>query len=232
MPCSMATSADARANYWNPCGRCIVFVLAGSSIACLLADFYGLCPMRVFTPFILLPALAALFAFALWDRSRGDGQLWRAVLVGLAAGLVAAIAYDIFRLPFVFAKEWGVDSIVPRMNLFKVFPRFGAMVLGEPIEQAEYSVAAQLIGWIYHFSNGATFGVMYLAVIGDAHRRHWAWAIAFALVLEVAMLVTPYPSTFNIPITTQFITITVAAHAIFGLALGLCAFRLRGARAP
>ena len=117
-------------------------MLAASSIACLLADFYRLCPMRLFTPFVFLPALLALFAFAVLDLRRGDGQLWRAVSVGLIAGLVAAVAYDLFRLPFVFAKEWGIESVVPPMKLFKVFPRFGAMVLGEPIEQPAYSLAA------------------------------------------------------------------------------------------
>lgn len=208
-------------NYWDTRGRWVVFVLAASSIACLLADFYKLCPMRIFTPFIFLPAMLALVAFAALDRCKGDGQLWRAVWIGLAAGLLAAVAYDVFRLPFVFAKEWGIESVVPPMKLFKVFPRFGAMVLGEPIEQPAYSTAAQVIGWIYHFSNGATFGVMYLAIIGDGRRRHWAWAVAFALVLELGMLFTPYPSVFNIPVTARFIIVTVAAHAIFGVGLGL-----------
>ena len=164
-------TAALRQNYWNTRGRWLVFVLATSSIACLLADFYGLCPMRIFTPFIFLPALLALSAFAALDRLRGDGQLWRAVSIGLVAGLLAAVAYDVFRFPFVFAKEWGIESVVPPMNLFKVFPRFGAMVLGQPIEQSEYALAAHIVGWIYHLSNGATFGVMYLAIIGDGTKR-------------------------------------------------------------
>src|SRR5688500_1460819 len=109
MPCYAPVpiqTTNMRKNYWNAGGRSLVFALAASSIACLLADFYHLCPMRVFTPFIFLPALLALFAFAALDRCRGDGQLWRAVSVGLIAGLLAAVAYDVFRLPFVFAKEW------------------------------------------------------------------------------------------------------------------------------
>ena len=217
----METLEPSRRNHWNSHGRWLVFVLAVSSIACLLADFYRLCPMRIFTPFIFLPALLALFAFAALDRWHGDGQLWRAVSVGLIAGLLAAVAYDVFRLPFVFAKEWGVESVVPPMQLFKVFPRFGAMVLGQPIEQPAYSLAAHIIGWMYHFSNGATFGVMYLAIIGDGSRRHWAWAVLFALALELGMLFTPYPNVFNIPVTTRFVIVTVAAHAVFGLGLGL-----------
>ena len=84
------------------------------------ADFYGLCSMRFFTPFIFLPAFVVLCAFAVLDRVRGDGHVWRVVWIGILAGLLAAVAYDVFRLPFVFAKEWGIDSVVPPMKLFKV----------------------------------------------------------------------------------------------------------------
>src|SRR5215472_9973090 len=120
---------------WTTGGRCLVFLLAFSSIACLLSDFYGLCPMRLFTPFIFLPALLLLVMLALLDWQRGDGRLCREVCIGLVGGLLAAAAYDIFRLPFVFAREWSIASVIPPMNLFKVFPRFGAMILGQPLEQ-------------------------------------------------------------------------------------------------
>jgi len=176
--------------------------------------------MRLFTIYIFLPALAALFGLALSDRYRGEGRLFRAVLVGLAGGLLAAVAYDLFRLPYVFANEWGLASVVPPLKLFKVFPRFGAMILGQPLEQASYSIPAQVLGWLYHFSNGATFGVMYVAIIGDPTRRHWAWAVLMALALELGMLLTPYPQVFGIAITTRFVMVTIAAHAIFGVALG------------
>jgi len=211
---------------WTAGGRCGVFVLAASSIGCLLFDFYRLCPMRIFTIFILLPAFAALLACVWYDYQWGDGQLWRSVLIGLTAGLAAAIAYDVFRLPFVFAREWGIASVVPPLNLFKTFPRFGAMILGEPIEQTHYSAAAQFLGWTYHFSNGATFGVMYVAMIGNLRNRHWAWAILMALALEFGMLLTPYPRVFNIQVTTRFVLVTIAAHAIFGIGLGLAVRKL------
>jgi len=208
-------------SYWTAGGRMLVFALAASSIACLLFDFYRLCPMRIFTFFVFLPALLLLFTVALVDRHMGNRQLWRAVLVGLVGGLVAAIAYDLFRLPFVFAREWGIASAVPPLNLFKVFPRFGAMLLGQPLEQSHYSLATHIIGWIYHLSNGATFGVMYVALIGHPAGRHWAWAVLMALALELGMLLTPYPQVFNIVINSQFIAATLASHAIFGVALGL-----------
>ena len=209
--------------WWNFTGRLVVFLLAASSIACLLLDFYRVCPMRTFTLYLFLPALIVLGVIAVADRLRGDRQLWNAVLIGVLGGLLAAVTYDIFRLPFVFAKEWGLTAVVPPMPLFKVFPRFGAMILGEPIEQPSYSLTAQLLGWAYHFSNGATFGVMYLAMVGNGLRRHWAWAVLMAVGLELGMLFTPYPQTFGIHVTTRFVVVTLAAHLLFGVGLGLSA---------
>jgi hypothetical protein len=206
---------------WTASGRALVFFLAATSIWCLLAEFYGLCSMRTFTMAILLPASALLIIIALLDRSRGDGRLWRAVVVGAVAGLSAAVAYDVFRLPFVFARQWHLAGVVPPMNLFKVFPRFGAMILGQPIEQPRYSGAAQWIGWAYHFSNGLTFGVMYMALIGEGRNRSWGWAVAMAVGLELGMLLTPYPKFFGIHVTVGFVIVTLVAHGIFGVMMGL-----------
>ena len=207
-------------------GCAVVFCLAATSIWCLLADFYGLLSMRAFTLCIFLPTLAVLAALAWSDRQRGDRRLWQAIVIGTVAGFVAAVAYDLFRLPFVFARAWGIETVVPPMPLFKVFPRFGAMILGQPLEQPGYSLAAHLIGWAYHFSNGITFGIMYLALLGDPRRHSWLWAVLFAVGLELAMLLTPYTSAFGIHLTMRFVTVTVAAHLVFGVVLGLAARRL------
>jgi hypothetical protein len=205
---------------WSLPDRVVVFTLSAMSIWCLLAEFYGLCSMRTFTLAILIPATVALIAMAVFDRLRDDRRLWQAVIIGSIAGFLAACAYDVFRVPFVFSLEWGLTGIVPPMPLFKVFPRFGAMIFGEPVEQAEYSLGAHLVGWAYHFSNGVTFGVMYLALIGDARKRSWLWAVLLAAGIELAMLLTPYPGFFSIPVTALFVAVTLTAHVIFGVTLG------------
>jgi hypothetical protein len=182
--------------------------------------------MRTFTFFVSIPALVLLAGLTFADRASGNHRLSRGVMLGAVAGLFAAVAYDLFRLPFVFARPLGIDSVVPSLNLFKVFPRFGAMILGQPVEQLSYSLGTKVIGWIYHFSNGLTFGIMYLAVIGDGAKRHWAWAVIMAVGLELAMLLTPYPTVFGIPTTTTFVIVTLTAHLIFGVVLGCLVLRL------
>src|ERR1700742_3562501 len=88
---------------WTPSGRAIVFVLSATSIWCLLAEMYHFLDMQTFFYTILLPSTVALYGIALLDRARGDGRLWRAVVIGTIGGLVGAAAYDIFRLPFVYS---------------------------------------------------------------------------------------------------------------------------------
>jgi hypothetical protein len=194
------------------------------SIWCLLSEFYGLCSMRIFTFWILIPATLALLAVALGDRQFGNSLLWHNIVIGSIAGLAAAVAYDLFRIPFVVA---AIDHVGPpwlRLPLFKVFPRFGAMILGQSFTAAQtdsqFTLTAHLVGWIYHLSNGITFGIMYLALLGDARHRAWAWGIVMAVSLEIFMLITPYTSFFSIPLTTRFVIVTLLAHAIFGIVLG------------
>ena len=70
---------------WSPAGRTIVFVLACTSIACLLSEFYRLCPMRAFALFVFLPALTGLAALMVADLICGDRRLWRGVVIGCDA---------------------------------------------------------------------------------------------------------------------------------------------------
>jgi len=214
-----ATQHD-RPQHWNALWRSVIFFLAATSIWCLLVEMYGLCSMRLFTFWVLIPATVALYALAIWDRKRGDGTLWRGVVIGSFAGLLAAVAYDVFRLPFVFSTAWGLNEFVPQMPLFKVFPRFGAMILNQPLEQASYPLSAHVVGWIYHFSNGITFGVMYVALIGQPARRTWWWGVLLATGIEIALLISPYGKFFGIAVTALFVGVPLSAHLIFGGVMG------------
>ncbi|CAN5496899.1 hypothetical protein BH10PLA1_BH10PLA1_03640 [soil metagenome] len=214
---------------WTWQGRTLVFFLSAASIWCLLAEMYHLCDMRTFTFAILIPATVLLVAIAVVDRFMGDRELWRAVLIGAIGGLLAAIAYDVFRVPWVlgFIDQQGPTWL--RLPLFKVFPRFGAMILGhrviEPMTDSQFTLADHLVGWAYHFSNGITFGVMYMAFIGSARQRSWMWGIVMAVGLEIFLLISPYNGFFAIKVTALFVAVTLSAHIIFGVALGLYAKR-------
>ena len=199
--------------------RVVVFVLAATSIWCLLAEFYGWMSMRAFTLCVFVPAAMILSAWAILDRAYGAGRMWRMVWIGAVAGFLAACSYDVFRLPFVFSRQLGWTSVIPPLPLFKVFPLFGRMILLDRTN--DLSVADHLVGWAYHFSNGITFGIMYMAMIGEPRKRSWGWGIVMAVGIEMGLLVTPYAKSFGIPVTGTFVAVTLAAHAIFGAVMGM-----------
>jgi len=214
---------------WSPAGRTLIFLLAAFSIWSLLAEFYRLCSMRTFTLYVEIPATALLILIAFTDLAKGDRRLWRAVVIGAVGGLLASFAYDLYRLPWVIT---AIDKIGPmclRLPLYKVFPQFGAMILGQhyTLQQtdSQYKLLTHVVGWIYHFSNGVTFGIMYMALIGDPAKRSWLWAIVLAEGLELAMLFTPYTGFFGIGLTVRFVVATLTAHLLFGIVLGLFARR-------
>src|ERR1017187_4866526 len=79
-------------DFWPPGCRLAVFALASTSILSLLSEFYGVSSMRTFTFLISLQAMMALLAGALFDRATGSQRLWREIVVGSLAGLIAAFA--------------------------------------------------------------------------------------------------------------------------------------------
>ena len=191
--------------------RILIFLLASLSFACLLGQFYDLWSMHWFACWILPPAVLALIVAAVLDR-RGvtvGPRLW--ITQGAIGGVIAAVAYDLYRLPFVLAGA----------PLFSVFDKFGNMLLGVDID-AHPSVVEQLLGWTYHFSNGAALGIMFLAMIIRPSRRLLFWgAVVWALCVEAMLLLTPYASYFGLPLNASFLFLTASAHAVFGVALGI-----------
>ena len=188
--------------------RAAVFLLAFLSFACLLGTFYGLWSMRVFACLVLPPATLLLVVIAWLSRGRRDRGPYLWIVEGTLGGLVAAVAYDAYRLPFVLTGT----------PLFKVFPEFGRLILGA--DGPEWLV--HLLGWGYHFSNGAALGIMFLALVPRPGPRVLFWgAVAWALFVEVMLLLTPYTGFFGLHFGAWFVFLTASAHLVFGVVLGL-----------
>jgi hypothetical protein len=196
--------------------RAVVFGLAFLSFACLLGQFFALWSMRWFGCWVLPPATALLAVIAWTYRKtpRGLRSPWTWIVQGALGGVVAAFAYDLYRLPFVLHGA----------PLFKVFPRFGQLLLGAN----EPAWLVQALGWTYHFSNGAAIGIMFLAFIVRASPRRLFWgAVAWALFIETMLLLTPYAGFFGLALNARFIFLTASAHLVFGITLGCwCRWRV------
>ena len=189
--------------------RAVVFTLAFLSFACLLGQFFSLWSMHVFGCRVLPPA-TALLALIAWRTRRekpGVRSAYTWIVEGALGGIVAAIAYDLYRLPFVLNGA----------PLFKVFPRFGQLLLGG----SEPAWLVHTLGWTYHFSNGAALGIMFLALVNTTSPRVHFWgAVMWALFIEAMLLLTPYTNFFGLQLDARFLFLTVTAHLVFGLVLG------------
>lgn len=169
--------------------------LSLTSVGAVLSQLYGVMPMHRFALFVMLPSMAGLAAMAVRDPRIARGA-W--------AGLWATIAYDLVRVPFAMSGYY----------VFKGMPAFGIWLT----DGASDTLATDAIGWLYHFSNGVTFGIVYAVF---AQRAVWAWGIFYGLALEAAMLATRFGQTFEINLDPRVYLISIGAHLIFGAVLGL-----------
>ena len=189
--------------------RPVLWALASMSFACLLGHFYGFWSMRVFAGCVLFPATLILIYLAF----RGSAQTRFIIVQGALAGLLAAVAYDLFRVPFVLAGK----------PLFGVFPQFGQLLLYGHLVQGDESLPVQLAGWAYHFQNGMALGIMGAAMIplaASPKARFWA-CVAWAAGVEILLLLSPYYQYLGLHMPMNlFIPITLAAHLVFGAFLG------------
>ena len=150
---------------WSRLTRLLTFLLASTSIGSLVAHFYGLATMQWSVCFIALPSFLVLVAMWVVAQWRSNYPVAEMFVTGVLSGFVAACIYDLFRLPFVLL-HLSHSLSVWALPIFKVFPCFGALILGEPQLQDSYSPIAHLLGWAYHFSNGIGFGLMYVSAVG------------------------------------------------------------------
>jgi len=187
--------------------------LAGlASGAALLVSILGRAPLSLAATFFLVPALVAFLALTVTVR-REQQQLFLARLrVGALAGLLGTAAYDLLR---GLSEAAGLATSAT----FQAIPAFGAGLTG----RAPADPASLAAGWAFHFCNGVGFAIAYTMVCAG---RPWWWAVAYALLLE-AMLVSLYPGWLAVPLSSEFVSVSVAGHLAYGVVLGALARRSR-----
>ena len=199
--------------------RAYVFLLASASFVVLLGAFYGHWMMSEAVLYGVLPSIGLLILVAAGDRGdrpRDPARPSTWVVEGALGGLVAAIAYDLFRLPFV----------LNGYPLFDVMPKFAVMIFGESAPREQLLLA----GWAYHFLNGMALGVMLLA-LWPAKWIRWIilGGIVWALAVEAILLASPYAEKLGLEMNQTFIILTASAHLVFGIVLGVwLRLRFRG----
>lgn len=196
----------------------ILVLLAAASVSPLIFPLAesGRSTMDVLATFALLPSIAVIGIIWGFLHHRDD-PLARYAAVGLAAGAIATIALEAIRLPGFWLGF--MPGNVPRL--------MGVLLLNQFATGP--TLASDIAGWVYHFWNGASFGLIYVLVFGTC--RRWVGAI-YGVLLGLGFMLSPVVSALGVGfLGLEFskgfpVTVTLA-HAAFGAVLGwLAAGRL------
>lgn len=177
----------------------------------------GYSSMPILATRLLIPSIAAL-AVALFVVRRRYPEVTRAALVGVAAGALATLALEAVRLTgFHFEYMPG--------NL----PRLMGVLLLDQFAQGP-SVASDVVGWAYHFWNGAAFGIIYTVLLGT--RRRWA-GVLYGAAIGLGFMLSPVVSSLGVgflglDFSVGFPITVTAAHVAYGWALAAFARRFGG----
>ncbi len=195
----------------------VTLVACFSSIAALLLQWVGWIRMPYTISFLTLPGMVAIISLLVWTRRTRRDLFFNRLTVGTVGAALGLIGYD--------AVRWLVQVTLPvHFDAFAAFPAFGHLMTGRPTTDA----VAIASGWVYHVTNGWTFGIIYTLLAGPAR---WWWGLVWGASLEAAMMIV-YPSLLHPKSVSSFVIVSVIGHAVFGAIVGVTAERRAMAARP
>ena len=194
--------------------RILCFAAAAASGVVLLLKVYGVTEMAATVPQIVVPCGVGLIIVWWIAARRGIDNISAALAIGLLGGLASTLAYDATRLPFHLAGYL----------VFATNSTYGMWIS----DAAASSRFTETIGWLYHFSNGITFAIMYALFMRG---RHWSWGIVYAFALETIAIFSNFGQVFALAGNYGMIGIAYLAHISYGLPIGLMVWRWDASRA-
>jgi len=209
----------------------IIIILSGASASLLLLPPLGVIPYATFRDVAIIPSIIIIFAIGILSRSKFP-RLSSRLFKGMAAGAIASIALEAIRIPaYMFAKWMPMDSMIslPGLLLTEKITALSQvkqiiMQSGLPMNLYHAPLDAFLAGGLWHFWNGATFGIIYALLIG---KGKWWYGMIWAVIIEMVMMMAPYLIMMKGPFGIQYMdgynifVITLIAHVIFGAVLGI-----------
>ncbi|MGB7290725.1 MAG: hypothetical protein WBD99_00940 [Thermodesulfobacteriota bacterium] len=176
----------------------------------------GYAKMSTLAKGFLLPSLGIFIITLVIARAWGKSRFYNLVIAGMISGIIATLALEVvresgFRLGFM-------PGSLPKLMGVLLTDRF----LQGP------SLFSNLVGWAYHFWNGACFGMIYALVFG---RTRWWYGSIYGLVIGIGFMVSPSVTAlgigyFGLQFGWEFPVTVSLAHLAFGSALGISLDRL------
>ncbi len=170
----------------------------------------GLASMAVLGGYLLVPSIGMLVAVVILPAVRGHRGLARRILAGAGAGALATLGLEAVRITSFHLG--GMPGDLPRLLGVLLTDRF---MDGPP-------TLSDVVGYAYHFWNGACFGVIFAIAFG---RASWRWTLVYGVALGIGFLASPAPQALGVgflalQMPSMLITV-VLAHVVFGLIFGM-----------
>ncbi len=192
----------------------IVLAMAGISPNIYPAAMKGIAGMPFLSKWLLLPSIIIIIAVYIVSRAQNRTLLSQRILVGAAAGLIATIGLEMVRI-FGFKMGW-MPGDMPKL--------LGVLMTNRFMEGP--STWSNILGYAYHYWNGAAFGMIFVIILG---RKPVWWGLIYALLIGTGFLLSPAVKAMGVgfmgtglPGMTE---IVYGAHIAFGLILGYLSHR-------
>jgi len=175
----------------------------------------GYFKMSFLAVWALIPAVVVMglaIAIAAW---RGHRRLVNRVWVGIVAGLIATVGLEAVRIT-AFRAFGAMPGDMPKLMGVLLMDRF---MLGP-------STLSNVVGYLDHFWNGASFGIIFAVIFG---RVRFFWGILYAEVIGNVFLLSPAVTALGVgffasKMPGMQITVWIA-HLFYGTILGLLCHR-------
>lgn len=209
----------------------LIIILSGASASLLLLPPLGIISYASFRDVAIIPSIVIIFTIGILSRSKFP-RLTSRLFKGMAAGAIASLALEVIRIPaYMFTKWIPMDSMIslPGLLLTEKITALSEvkqviMQSGVPMNLYHAPLDAFIAGGLWHFWNGATFGIIYALLIG---KGKWWYGMIWAVAIEMVMMVAPYLIMMKGPFGIEHMdgynifVITLISHLAFGAILGI-----------
>ncbi len=209
----------------------IVIILSGASASFVIFGPLDIMPYATYRDMVIIPSVVAIFAIGILSRNKFP-RITKRIFVGLSAGVVASFALEAIRIPgYMFAKWLPMDSMISLPGLLLTEKISSLSEVKQVIMQSGVAMNlyhapldAFMAGSLWHFWNGATFGIVYALIIG---KGKWWYGMIWAFIIEIGMMLAPYMIMMKGPFGIEHMdgynifVITLIAHLAFGAVLGI-----------
>ncbi|WP_303317610.1 hypothetical protein Q4Q34_16980 [Flavivirga abyssicola] len=182
--------------------KILILILCLPSGGILLLKAFGFTQMYASVYSLFIPSILLLFLITSITY-KSHRELFHLVIIGAFGGLIGTFGYDLIRVPFILMGS----------RIFAPINMYGVWIT----DASSGSHFSDTIGWLYHFSNGITFGIMYALFMKN--KSFW-WAIAYALLLETIFVISPFGELFGLRSKPLSLVAAYLGHVAYGYPLG------------